>query len=236
MITYHDYAPTGFDPSGHALSDRQRWLVFPIGRNRDTDDPIEVSNWRTTVAALEGISPEGKGWEIHRFGHWACGWFEIILISPRAKKVLACAEELCSSLADCPILDESDFNLAEDESQREAWDCYARRDFTKALAKAFCNEGNELAADWIEDMPSEDIDSLASKAMQRTSKYPESSGFGDWRYPIAAWVDCLGVEDLPETPPMPVFHGCGYHAKPTFGCPTCRENRDAFKPYMGEVL
>jgi RNA binding exosome subunit len=239
MITYHDFAPTAFDPAGHALPDRQDWLVFPISRTRDTDDPIDVSNWRVAVAAFKGVSPEGRGWEIHRFGHWGPGWFEIILVNPRVKKCRACAEDMEKSIANYPILDEGDFSEAESESEQQSWEYYARSDFQKALAKSFlADDGSEtIASQWVADMTTKDIDHLRySIAEQITNKYPESHGSGDWGFPIDEWVAAISIDDLPSPPPMPILKGCEKHHKPTFGCTECIKVRDSFKPYMGEEL
>jgi len=60
--------------------------------------------------------------EVHRFGHWACGWFEIILVRPgtnAAKK----AEEIEARLVVCLFLDECDHSEREMEAANETWQC-----------------------------------------------------------------------------------------------------------------
>lgn len=120
MQTYKQYRPTGFDPSGLGLSDRQDWLVLPCGRNRDSDCLAE-SNFASALASLGG---ESEMVEVHRFGHWACGWFEIILIKPGTDAATE-AERIEAALSDYPILDDSDFSEREHEAAQQAWrDCY----------------------------------------------------------------------------------------------------------------
>lgn len=108
MQTYSKFRPTQFDPQGLALPDNQEWLTVPCGRNRDSD-ALTRSNFR---CALEMLGGEGDDVEIHRFGHWANGWFEIILVKPdtSAAKI---AFEIEDSLENYPVLDEEDFSEEE---------------------------------------------------------------------------------------------------------------------------
>jgi len=77
MQTYSEYAPTSFDHKGLLLPDRQDWLVL-IGRNRDSECLVN-SNFDCALAQLGG---ESDHVEVHNFGHWACGWLEIIIVKP----------------------------------------------------------------------------------------------------------------------------------------------------------
>ena len=112
MKTYSTWRPTGFDSPGLGLDDRQTWYVAPIGRNRDSDMLAE-SNWDVGLAMLGG---ESEDVEVHRFGHWACGWFEIILVRPDSE---ACtmAQRLEDTLAEYPVLDDEDFSRREEEEE-----------------------------------------------------------------------------------------------------------------------
>ena len=121
MKRYSAWRPTGLDSAGLACEDRQDWLVLPVGRNRDSDC-LSESNWATTIKRLGG---DGEDVEIHRFGHWACGWFEIVMVRPGspAEKV---AEDVESDLDAYPILDESDLGEREQEAANETWrTCYS---------------------------------------------------------------------------------------------------------------
>jgi hypothetical protein len=49
---------------------------------------------------------ESSNVQVHRFGHWACGWFELILINPVNKDIVKKAEDIMSALSDYPVVDE----------------------------------------------------------------------------------------------------------------------------------
>src|SRR3990167_284451 len=118
MQKYKDYAPTGFDTRGlnaevNGISD---WLVLPCGRNRDSD-LLEESNFN---AAVQLIGGEGEDCQVHRFGHWACGWFELILVRP-ASQAHEAAAGIVARLEDYPILDEDDYGRRQYDSVVEYW-------------------------------------------------------------------------------------------------------------------
>lgn len=117
MQTYSEYRPTGFDSAGLNLPDQQSWLVLPCGRNRDSD-ALSESNFS---AALESLGGESETVEVHRFGHWACGWFEIIIVDPNSPAA-EIAQDIDNSLADYPILDESDYSEREWERAGSYWE------------------------------------------------------------------------------------------------------------------
>lgn len=140
MQLYKDFAPTGSDPRGLALDDQQNWIVVPVRRNRDSG-PLDESSF---AAALEILGGESETCEVHRFGHWACGWFEIVIVSPeRAAEV----EDLESSLENYPVLNDEDFSQREHDDYIESWDnCGMSREFVKALTS------NELARDVLDEL------------------------------------------------------------------------------------
>jgi hypothetical protein len=146
MQLYSEYRPTTFDPTGLGLDDRQTWLVLPVIRTRDSG-PLEESNFDAAVKSLGG---ESETLEIHRFGHWGPGWFEIAIIDPsRAAE----GEQIESALAHYPVLDDSDLSEREYDAAQESWDCWGAREFVGALAAAF-----ELAEDtvtWLHEHHSE---------------------------------------------------------------------------------
>lgn len=100
MKTYKEYSPTEFDTKGLNLPDQQDWLVLPVIRTRDSD-ALEESNFRAVLS----IIPEGENTEIHRFNHWACGWFEIIIVKPNTKEHEE-AIKIEERLENYPVLDE----------------------------------------------------------------------------------------------------------------------------------
>lgn len=126
MITYREFRPTGFDRAGLGLDDRQDWLVAPVGTNRDAD-ALTRSNWRVVLGDLES-KDTGEDLEVHRFGHWGPGWFEIILVRP-GSECAKCAEAWENALSDYPVACESDFSEEESEESLKVWkDCYSERE------------------------------------------------------------------------------------------------------------
>lgn len=79
MQTYAEFRPTAFDRRGAFLDDdRRAWYVLPVTRTRDSGT-FDQSNFETALRILGG---ESETCEVHRFGHWGPGWFEIILVHP----------------------------------------------------------------------------------------------------------------------------------------------------------
>lgn len=116
MKTYRDFSPTQFDSKGLGLPDRQNWLVAPVMRTRDSG-ALDESNFS---AALKSLGGESETVEVHRFGHWGPGWFEIIICDPTVHaKTL---EEMEAALSDYPVLDDEDFSERENEIANEAWE------------------------------------------------------------------------------------------------------------------
>lgn len=116
MIAYSDWSPTGADCRGLALPEQQDWLVAPCSNNRDADT-LQRCNWEV----MKGLLKECDGdWEMHRFGHWACGWFEIIVVRPGSQAATIC-QECEDSLSDYPILSDEAFSEAESAEQEETW-------------------------------------------------------------------------------------------------------------------
>jgi hypothetical protein len=138
MTPYKHHRPTGFDRAGAFLDeDRQDWLVAPVTQTRDSG-PIDESNFK---CFLDGLGGEGESVEVHRFGHWGPGWYEIIIIDPKAEDIVAKAEEMEASLEDYPVLDEQDLSERESKAEQESWDSWARRDFSSDLKR-------KVESDW----------------------------------------------------------------------------------------
>jgi len=146
---YQNWSPTGFDPKGLNCDDQQDWLVAPVSINRDSG-PLEQSNWEYVIADLERDHAD-TDWEINRFGHWACGWFEIILLRP-GTSAADYATEIAEDLQDYCILDESDFCEKEHECCEEAYELHVRDDFLKAIHKLLPNDGEfSCWEEWYDD-------------------------------------------------------------------------------------
>ena len=131
MQLFSEYQPTVFDSKGSFLPDQQHWFVFPCGLNRDSG-PLEVSNFESGLRKMGG---ESDTVEIHRFGHWACGWFEIIIIDPESKQAII-AKELESAFMDYPVIDEENYSEKENAYVNEVWnDCFNLHEKIELCAK-----------------------------------------------------------------------------------------------------
>jgi hypothetical protein len=112
MQTYSQFRPTGFDTKGLGLDDRQDWLVLPISQTRDSGT-LDESNFAVAQRMLDDGDAE---YEVHRFGHWGPGWFEIILVHPSHATL---AETI--HVDDYPILDDSDYSEREYAAACKWW-------------------------------------------------------------------------------------------------------------------
>ena len=109
MQTYSQFQPTGFDHKGAFLPDQQDWLVVPVSQTRDSG-PLAQSNF---AIALEMLGGKSETVEVHRFGHWGPGWFEIILVNPDDKERVKIANEIEASLENYPVLSDEDYSRRE---------------------------------------------------------------------------------------------------------------------------
>jgi len=110
------------------LDDRDDWIVGPVSRTRDSG-PLALSNFQTVLADIGG---ESDTVEVHQFGHWACGYFEIILAAP-GSAAAAALEGWARALADYPVADDAAHSEAEWEATAEAWSNWAALDFKRHL-------------------------------------------------------------------------------------------------------
>jgi hypothetical protein len=124
MQKYKDWAPTQFDRAGAFLDERDDWFVAPVIQTRDSG-ALERSNFAVFLNLIGG---ESETIEIHKFGHWGPGWFEIILISPENKEAVKAGNEISEKVQDYPILDEDDFSEREFEDACEYWENMSLRD------------------------------------------------------------------------------------------------------------
>ena len=107
--------------------------VMVISQSRDSDT-LELSNFATAFEMLGG--EEIADLEIHRMGHWACGWVETITVNPKNIELLTKAWEIKQALENYPVLDDMDYSNREHEAHAE----YAeqeKEDLVKALVMHF---------------------------------------------------------------------------------------------------
>ena len=128
--------PGRFDSLDNYMGEipEDKWHVV-LTRSRDSDILTE-SNW---TVALEQLGGEGDNVEIHRFGHWACGWWEALCVS-KDSDVWETAKEIHDSLSDYPVLNEEHFCEMEAEEANKVWrDCFSPKERVELLR----SEGTE---------------------------------------------------------------------------------------------
>lgn len=120
----------GLDSFDNYIGEGSDWVVVAVGRNRDSEI-LDESNFE---AALDMLGGESETVQVNRYGHWGCGWFELILVDPKNKAALKTAYQIKQLMAEYPVLDESDYFEREYEYQEN----YAEE--TKSeLSRAICN-------------------------------------------------------------------------------------------------
>jgi hypothetical protein len=97
-------------PTGYYDTDSEQWLMIEIARTRDSDI-LDVSNFRSIYNDLKKIADSNNiecGVEILRFGHWACGWVEYLVIS-KDDIMIKEAEKAVQYLRENGLYDEDDY-------------------------------------------------------------------------------------------------------------------------------
>ena len=117
-MKYQEFRPTGFDPRGLGLPDRQDWRVLEVLCTRDSS-LLDESNFEVACAILGEESEDS--YEVHRFGHWGPGWYEIIISNPENAQAMAAADGIERALADYPVLDDQDYSRRTWEAVQETW-------------------------------------------------------------------------------------------------------------------
>lgn len=132
MPRYGTYRPTALDARGIGPDYLATWYVAPVGRNRDSGALAE-SNFSCLLSSLGG---ESEHVEVHRFGHWANGWFELVLVSPNAPEAtLTTLAECSAALESYPVLNEEDYSDREDAAAQQWWVNMGMRERIRVCAK-----------------------------------------------------------------------------------------------------
>jgi len=103
--------------SGH---DWAGWLCGP-SESRDADIMTQ-SNFQAALEILGGKKENVV--EVRRCGHWACGWFNQIMVNSKNKNAVKKLLEIKLLLEEYPILDESDFYERESEAMDDCFKNY----------------------------------------------------------------------------------------------------------------
>lgn len=122
----------------------QHWdgYFVGLGQHRDSD-ALDRSNFR---AALEALGGESDTVHVVREGHWAVGWIEWIAIHESNTEALKIQYDIERSLADYPVLDESDWCEEEAEEANEVWsNCYTDRERVEYIRE---NQNQFYFASW----------------------------------------------------------------------------------------
>lgn len=115
MLTkYSDFRPTPSD-SCISLAGREDWYVAPVVVTRDSD-ALTRANWEVQSRFI----PECDDCEIHTFGHWGPGWFQLMLVRPNTP-AHAEALRLAKRLEDYACLDEDLFSELEQEAATDSY-------------------------------------------------------------------------------------------------------------------
>jgi hypothetical protein len=97
-------------------------LVLPYTFCPNVADILDTSNWETIKRELAAVDPDGTDHKVASFGHWATP-YDLMLVKA-GTEAHRIAEDLMSSYADYPVLDESDFSERESEAfSNDLTDC-----------------------------------------------------------------------------------------------------------------
>lgn len=113
--------PSGLDSySNYTGKTPPKDLLVVMTRTRDADLLTE-SNW---AVALERLGGESDDVVIHRFRHWACGWWEALCVQAGTDAEKQ-GERIFEEIEDYPVLDEHDFSERELNEANRVWRvCY----------------------------------------------------------------------------------------------------------------
>ncbi len=188
MIKYSEFAPTQFDTKGLNLPDQQNWLVLPVSVNRDTADPVTLSNWNVAQTILD---EHDAIYDVHSFNHWGPGWFEIILVHPDDEGT---AQTIEDSLADYPVLDDEDHSQREHDMWTDEYNSFWRGEILDELRRS------NMLAEFIHDIdfPNDDeakFDAWINERMNEVGVYPEFTSEGS-RIDVKRLVESITIRDI----------------------------------------
>lgn len=125
----------------YELEDSYKWSIV-YTRNRDTSDPVTLSNTKVIDTALnQFLQVESPNIQKEYHTHWACGWIEGYAIKvydsdgDLTPEILVYLE-LMERIENYPILDENAFDSLLMELQNEAWEQWVIDDYRRQLWKS----------------------------------------------------------------------------------------------------
>lgn len=139
MKPYNEFVVSSFDHR-IPLEEREYWLVASSVQTRDSG-PMARSNFKSTLEKLENTldyTPESV--EKHRIGHYAIGWYEIILVEP-GSAAASTLKEVDEKLQDYCLVNEDNY---QEELQEEAllvWKQYGKKSRLEYMRKKLSSFG-----------------------------------------------------------------------------------------------
>ena len=104
--------PTGVDSDSNFIGDsdhlRDHYYLAPVSTSRDANI-LTRSNWEVVTDDILKYKRHVDT-EICRFDHWACGWYEQLLIHKSDTKALKVAEEWCCALENYPVASDEHYS------------------------------------------------------------------------------------------------------------------------------
>ena len=126
LTPYSEWRPTGFDSRGLGCPELQAWQVCPVILTRDAG-LVDRANWEAFTSEMERVDPDGESHEVHGFNHWACGYFDIILVKPDTP-AHRLARELATGLEEHPLVCDATYSRLQNEGIEEYWDGLAMQE------------------------------------------------------------------------------------------------------------
>lgn len=110
-------SPSSFDSWSNYMGQTEFPSLYAVlTQNRDSDC-LTRSNF---TSALKMLGGESDNVHIYRFGHWACGWWEVIAVKKNTPEY-AIAEKILDDLSDYPVVDEDHYSELQFNEQNEFW-------------------------------------------------------------------------------------------------------------------
>ena len=146
--------PTVFDSRANYMGeDLSDLYVVPVSRTRDSGC-LDRSNF---AVALDMLGGESDTVQVHNFGHWACGWYELILVAGDSP-AYSIAEKIAEKIADYPVLNEERLSDLEWSEAAETWEDMTVRDRADAIIRTQC--GSSIFAARRAALPDDDNGAL----------------------------------------------------------------------------
>lgn len=141
----------------------REWYMAPVMNQRDAG-PLQRSNFDVVWKDLEQYATdiidedgdEVSSVEIHRFGHWAWGWHELILIHHTNDAALKAADEWAAALEEYPVADEMHYSELEWDEMCETWNYLSMADRIDMLQ----DNGGSIFAARRDEIPDECYEAL----------------------------------------------------------------------------